>query len=104
MIAETDHAEPAPWRVRARLGGELIFDTTRVRYVREWAYYPHYYIPVGDVEERFLAGEHHQQRLRRSRNLPMSNWRQDSSPKTKKPASEPGPRHIAGSPCGRRLL
>jgi len=40
MIAETDHAEPAPRRIRARLGGELIFDTTRARCVREWAYYP----------------------------------------------------------------
>ena len=36
MIAETDHAEPAPRRVRATLGGEQIFDTTRARYVWEW--------------------------------------------------------------------
>jgi len=27
MIAETDHVEPAPRRVRAALGGEQIFDT-----------------------------------------------------------------------------
>ncbi len=33
MIAETDHVEPAPRRVRAALGGEQIFDTTRARYV-----------------------------------------------------------------------
>jgi hypothetical protein len=33
MIAEDDYAEPAPRRVRATLGGELIFDTTRARYV-----------------------------------------------------------------------
>ena len=36
MIAETDHVEPAPRRVRAMLGGEQIFDTTRARYVWEW--------------------------------------------------------------------
>ncbi len=36
MIAETDHVEPAPRRVRATLGGEQIFDTTRARYVWEW--------------------------------------------------------------------
>jgi hypothetical protein len=29
MIAETDHVEPAPRRVRATFGGEQIFDTTR---------------------------------------------------------------------------
>jgi len=64
MIVETDHTEPAPRRVRATLGGELIFDTTRARYVWEWAYYPQYYIPVEDVDERFLADEQREQRLR----------------------------------------
>src|SRR5260370_27822346 len=64
MIAETDHAEPAPGRVRATPGGELIFDSTQARYVREWPYYPQYYIPVEDVDERFLVDEHHEQRPR----------------------------------------
>jgi len=36
MIAETNHVEPAPRRVRAMFGGEQIFDTTRARYVWEW--------------------------------------------------------------------
>ncbi|MGH3282480.1 MAG: DUF427 domain-containing protein [Trebonia sp.] len=63
-IAETGHVEPAPRRVRAMLGTELIFDSTRARYVWEWAYYPQYYIPVEDVDERFLVDEHHEQRLR----------------------------------------
>jgi uncharacterized protein (DUF427 family) len=64
MIAEADHAEPAPRRVRATLGGEVIFDSTRARYVWEWPYYPQYYIPVEDVDERFLIDEQHEQRLR----------------------------------------
>jgi uncharacterized protein (DUF427 family) len=64
MIAEPDHAEPAPRRVRATLGGELIFDSTRARYIWEWPYYPQYYIPVEDVNDRFLVDEHHEQRLR----------------------------------------
>ena len=64
MIAETDHVEPAPRRVRGMLGGEQIFDTTRARYVWEWAYYPQYYIPVDDIDPRFLVDEHHEQRLR----------------------------------------
>ena len=64
MIVETDHAEPAPRRVRATLGGEQIFDTTRARYVWEWAYYPQYYIPAEDIDPRFLVDEHHEQHLR----------------------------------------
>lgn len=44
MIDDIDHAEPAPRRVRATLGGELIFDSTQAPYVWEWAYYPQYYI------------------------------------------------------------
>ena len=63
MIAGTDHAEPAPRRVRATLGGEQIFDTTRAWYVWEWPYYPQYYIPVEDIDKRFLVDEHHEQRL-----------------------------------------
>jgi uncharacterized protein (DUF427 family) len=63
-IVEADHVEPAPRRVRATLGGELIFDSTRARYVWEWAYYPQYYIPVEDVDERFLVDEQREQRLR----------------------------------------
>ena len=40
MIAETDHVEPAPRRVRGMLGGEQVFDTTRARYVWEWRVLP----------------------------------------------------------------
>jgi uncharacterized protein (DUF427 family) len=64
MIAEVDHVEPAPRRVRAMLGGELIFDTTRALYVWEWPYYPQYYIPVEDVNRQFVVDERHEQRLR----------------------------------------
>ena len=63
MITETNHVEPAPRRVRATLGGEQIFDTTRARYVWEWPYYPQYYIPADDIDLRFLVDEHHEQRL-----------------------------------------
>ena len=63
-IAETNHVEPAPRRVRATLGGEQIFDTIRAIYVWEWAFYPHYYIPVDDIDARFLIDEGHDQHLR----------------------------------------
>jgi MFS transporter, CP family, cyanate transporter len=57
MIGQADHIEPAPRRVRAMLGGEWIFDSTRARYVWEWPYYPQYYIPVEDINMRFLLDE-----------------------------------------------
>src|ERR1700721_2141468 len=64
MIAETNHVEPAPGRVRATLGGEQIFDTPQARYVGEWPYYPQYYVSADDIDPRFLVDEHHEQRLR----------------------------------------
>lgn len=67
MITETDHVEPAPRRVRATLGGEVIFDSMRARYVWEWEHYPQYYIPLADVERRFLMDENHEQRLRQGK-------------------------------------
>jgi len=63
MLAETGHVEPAPRRVRATLGGELVFDSTRALYVWEWAYYPQYYIPLADVRGEFLRDENHPQRV-----------------------------------------
>jgi uncharacterized protein (DUF427 family) len=62
---EVNHVEPAPRRVRGFLGHELIFDTTSARYVWEIPYYPQYYIPVEDIDPRFLAGEGVQQNTRR---------------------------------------
>src|SRR5258705_5011628 len=64
LIAEENRVEPAPRRVRATLGGEQIFDTVRARYVWEWAFYPQYYIPVDDIDPRFLVDEKHDQHLR----------------------------------------
>ncbi len=63
MLAQADHVEPAPRRVRATLGGEQIFDTTRARH-GEWPYYPQHYIPADDIDPRFLVDEHHEQHLR----------------------------------------
>jgi uncharacterized protein (DUF427 family) len=47
------------------LGGETIFDTLGARYVWEWSPYPQYYIPVADIEAKFLVDENHEQQLRR---------------------------------------
>jgi uncharacterized protein (DUF427 family) len=65
MAAEAGRIEPAPRRVRAILAGRTIFDTTAARYVWEIPYYPQYYIPVEDIDARFLHDEGHEQHLKR---------------------------------------
>jgi uncharacterized protein (DUF427 family) len=65
MLAPVDHVEPVPRRVRARLAGEWVLDTTRALYVWEWPYYPQYYVPLGDVNRDLLVDEHHHQRIHR---------------------------------------
>jgi uncharacterized protein (DUF427 family) len=47
--------EPCAKRVRAYLGGHLVFDTTDARLVWEVPYYPQYYIPRGDVHAEMAA-------------------------------------------------
>ncbi len=41
--------EPSQKRVRAYLGGEVVFDTIHPRLVWEIPHYPAYYVPAGDV-------------------------------------------------------
>lgn len=60
-----NHVEPAPRRVRGVLGGQTVFDTTSALYVWEWPFYPQYYIPIGDVDARFLVDEQRTQKLSR---------------------------------------
>lgn len=57
MIAEVDHVEPVPRRVRAQLGGRTVLDTTRALYVWEHVHYPQFYIPLDDVAEGVLVDE-----------------------------------------------
>lgn len=64
-IVPVDHVEPAPRRVRATLGGAVVFDTTRALYVWEWPHYPQYYIPLDDVQQELLVDEHHPQPVHR---------------------------------------
>jgi uncharacterized protein (DUF427 family) len=60
-IVPVDHVEPCPRRVRATLGGEVVIDTLRARYVWEWPFYPQYYIPWADVRHDLLVDEQHPQ-------------------------------------------
>ncbi|WNG80911.1 DUF427 domain-containing protein [Mycobacterium sp. ITM-2016-00316] len=59
---ERGRVEPCPRRVRGYAGGELVFDTLGARYVWEIPYYPHYYVPVGDVSTQVLVDDQHSQR------------------------------------------
>jgi uncharacterized protein (DUF427 family) len=63
MIVKPGHIEPVPRRIRAMLGGEVVFDTTGAWYVWEWPNYPQYYIPVADVNPAALVDEQHLQQL-----------------------------------------
>ena len=63
MAAARGRIEPSPRRVRAYLGGELVFDTTSARYVWEVPYYPQYYILRADVRTELLRDEDHPQRV-----------------------------------------
>ena len=65
MIAQVNHVEPVPRRVRAWLAGETVFDTTRALYVWEWPNYPQYHIPLADVRPGLLVPEDHSQHTAR---------------------------------------
>ena len=60
-----DHIEPVPRRIRARLGGELIVDTTDAFYVWENPNYPQFYLPVTDFAPGVLIDERRSQQLHR---------------------------------------
>jgi uncharacterized protein (DUF427 family) len=64
-VVPPDHVQPVPRRIRATLAGETVVDTIGAMYVWEWAAYPQYYIPTGDVRAGVLIPEgQHQQSSR----------------------------------------
>jgi uncharacterized protein (DUF427 family) len=63
FVGERGLVEPVPRRVRGYVDGTLVFDTTHAHYVWEIAYYPQYYVPVGDVRMEYLNDENHVQEL-----------------------------------------
>jgi uncharacterized protein (DUF427 family) len=63
-ILPTNQAEPVPRRIRAVLGDRVVVDTTKAMYVWEWPFYPHYYIPIADIDPNLLVDEHRDQHLR----------------------------------------
>ena len=65
MAARVNQVEPVPRRIRGYIGGALVVDTVRALYVWEWANYPQYYIPSGDVRPGALVDEGHVQQTRR---------------------------------------
>jgi uncharacterized protein (DUF427 family) len=65
MIAQANHVEPVPRRIRGFIGDTAIVDTTRALYVWEWPNYPQYYIPAEDVRMDLLVDEDQVQQTRR---------------------------------------
>jgi uncharacterized protein (DUF427 family) len=64
-IVPVNHVEPAPRRVRARLGDRFVVDTTSAVYVWEWSHYPQYYLPLADIDGDVLVDEQHHEQLGR---------------------------------------
>lgn len=64
-IVPVNHVEPAPRRVRARLGDRFVVDTTAAIYVWEWSHYPQYYLPLADIDSDVLVDEQHDEQLGR---------------------------------------
>lgn len=56
-IVPVGHVEPVPRRVRARLDGAWVLDTTDALYVWEKPYYPQFYVPRADVRADLLVDE-----------------------------------------------
>jgi uncharacterized protein (DUF427 family) len=56
-ITRINHVESVPRRIRAVHGGRAVVDTVAAHYVWEWAHYPPYYVPRGDVLEDALVAE-----------------------------------------------
>ena len=56
-ITKAGHVEPVPRRLRATLGGETVFDTTRALYFWEFPPFPQFYVPLADVREGALVAE-----------------------------------------------
>src|SRR5215213_5591780 len=57
LVVPEGSVAPVPRRLRGRLGGELVFDTSRALYVWEKPYYPQYNVPLEDVRGDFAERE-----------------------------------------------
>lgn len=64
-LPRVNQTAPVPRRIRAVLNNRIVVDTTSALYVWEWAHYPQYYVPLGDVNPEALVDEHHEERLSR---------------------------------------
>jgi uncharacterized protein (DUF427 family) len=60
-----DRVEPVPRRLRGVVEGVTVFDTIDAVYAWDTVKYPHYLVPLADVDPRYLVDEDRQQDLRR---------------------------------------
>lgn len=64
-LSRVDQVEPVPRRIRARLAGRTVLDTTRALYLWEWPFYPQYLIPSDDIDPAVVVEEGETHRLSR---------------------------------------
>jgi len=60
-----DRVEPVPRRLRGVVGAHTVFDTVDAVYAWDTVKYPHYLVPLADVDPRYLVDEGREQELRR---------------------------------------
>jgi uncharacterized protein (DUF427 family) len=65
MADARDRVEPVPRRLRGVLGGVTVFDTVRAAYAWDTVKYPHYLVPLVDVDPAYLVDEGREQKVRR---------------------------------------
>jgi uncharacterized protein (DUF427 family) len=53
-LTSLGHIEAVPRRIRARLNGKMILDSTAALYRWDIPFYPQYYVPIDDFVEEFL--------------------------------------------------
>ncbi len=53
-LTSIGHIEAVPRRIRARLNGRMILDTTEALYRWDIPFFPQYYVPIDDFDQAFL--------------------------------------------------
>jgi uncharacterized protein (DUF427 family) len=63
-ILPDNRVAPVPRRIRGVLRDQVVADTINAVYVWEFPFYPHYYIPLTDIDPNLLVDEQQDQHLR----------------------------------------
>jgi uncharacterized protein (DUF427 family) len=64
-LPHVNDTAPVPRRIRGVIAEKVVVDTTAALYVWEKTAYPHYYVPLADIDSTMLVLERDEQRLSR---------------------------------------